>query len=395
MSEKIENKPRALDDIGYWVNFEKAGVIYYSLGSKTVDRYIKVSEKQVEPIMEVVKLLDGNNTLDYIEEYLKSEKNLIVDVKKLFNLLKSVGFIEGFKSDRVNGEVSIVGLELVSISFPDTTKSIKKIAKVLLITWKSIFLISVVALILGIFTKYHSFLEIRRSLFTVGDSHVVGLFWLAGFFFLTSLFHELSHWCIAVNYGIRPDKLKITLYSGILPIIYVKINGLYTLNRKERIKVMSAGMLTNALIFIISITVVLWIDFPKNVSDVIIKIALANGYMVVTNLMPFSITDGYFIFTWLFGVSNLRINLIKSLKEKSKNKSYKLNKISIIYLTISLGLFVFAICSTIIWSYNIINEIFKFIPFSFGKYTLVVIIGILLLFIVGNIFLKIKKYINE
>lgn len=395
MTEMIEIKPKALSDIGYWVYFEKEEVIYYSLGSRTVDRYIKVSEKQLEPIMEVVRLMDGNHSLDVIEDYLKSEKNIVVDVKKLFNLLKSVGLIEGFSADKVNGEVSIVGVELFSIDLPDITKKVKKISKALLEAWKVVFLFSVVALILAILTRYSNFLEIRRSIFTVGNSHVIGLFWLAGFFFLTSLFHELSHWCVAVNYGIRPDKLKITLYSGILPIIYVKINGLYTLDKKKRVKVMAAGMLTNALIFIMSIAVVLWTDFPKNVSDVIIKIALANGYMVITNLMPFSITDGYFIFTWLFGVSNLRINIIKSIKEKSKDHSYKLNKISMIYLVISLGSFIFAIYSTIIWGYNIVGEIMTFIPFSFGKYTFVIIIAILFLFTITNVLLKIKKYIKE
>lgn len=395
MTEIIEIKPKALTDIGYWVYYEKAGVTYYSLGSRTVDRYLKVSEKQLRPVMEVVKFMDGNHSLEAIEDCLKSEKNIVVDVKMLFNRLKSVGLIEGFAADKVNGEVSIVGIELISIELPDTSKIVKKISKAMLVAWKVVFFLSVVALILGIFTRYNNFLETKRSLFTVGNSHVIGLFWLAFFFFLTSLFHELSHWCVAVNYGIRPDKLKITLYSGILPIIYVKINGLYTLDRKKRVKVMAAGMLTNTLISIISIAIVLWADFPKSISDVIIKITLANGYMVITNLMPFSITDGYFIFTWLFGLSNLRINIIKSIKEKSKDHSYNLNKFSMIYLVISLGLFIFAIYSTIIWSYNIIGEIMTFIPFSLGRYTFVIIIGILFLFTITNVLLKIKKYIEE
>lgn len=395
MSEKSILKPKAIDNISYWMYMEQKSKVYYSLGNKEVDRYIKVPEKKLKPIMETIELFDGNNEIHYIQTYLKENKKINIDVYNLYKLLSKVGLIEGEEGDKVNGEMAIIGVELLSISFPKVNNAVKKSAEGFLFLWKLVFIFSIIMLISGIIFRNYRVSYIIEHAFIVKNSHILGLVWTMLFCFIASLLHELMHWCFAIKNGLRPDKFKMVLYSGIIPTMYVKINGLYTLEKKKRITVMMAGILMNLLISFLGIILVFWFNLKNNINDIILKLVLSNLYMVVTNIMPFTITDGYYIFCWTFGIVNIRINILKALKGIQNGEKIKMNRVMAIYGTVSIMLLFTAMYSSFWWFYNIINEVFNIFNIPVPEYIPLIICLSIIGVTLTNIILKFRRFFNS
>ena len=62
---------------------------------------------------------------------------------------------------------------------------------------------------------------------------------------LSIVLHELSHCFVASRWGILTGTLRIQLYLGTIPIVGLKLAGLYTLPPRGRLAVWSAGVFTN------------------------------------------------------------------------------------------------------------------------------------------------------
>ena len=78
---------------------------------------------------------------------------------------------------------------------------------------------------------------------------------------ISMFIHEISHGVVAYKYGLIPKQLVISLYLCITPIVYLKIPGIYTVNPKTRIKIWSAGIVSN--LFLASLSIIIYKDVYK------------------------------------------------------------------------------------------------------------------------------------
>jgi Zn-dependent protease len=131
---------------------------------------------------------------------------------------------------------------------------------------------------------------------TAGMAVLVGL--------LSIVLHELSHCFVASRWGILTGTLRIQLYLGTIPIVGLKLAGLYTLPPRGRLAVWSAGVFTNLSI---TAAALLAIRTIAPGSAALGLTAAINWLLAVFNLMPLLPTDGYFMLCTLVKDSNVRV----------------------------------------------------------------------------------------
>ena len=79
---------------------------------------------------------------------------------------------------------------------------------------------------------------------------------------ISMFIHEISHGVVAYKYGLIPKQLVVSLYLYISPIVYLKIPGIYTVNPKTRVKIWSAGIVSN--LFLASLSIIIYNIIMKN-----------------------------------------------------------------------------------------------------------------------------------
>ena len=130
------------------------------------------------------------------------------------------------------------------------------------------------------------------------------------------LFHELCHSVAALNYELKPSKIDVCLYLYLFPLYYVKIKGLYTIDYKNRIKIMSAGITGN--VFLAEAMLFLYVIFGKGI---FLTVVLSQFNIVLANINPFSLSDGYYIMSMTFKTENLRKNMFDIIANLNFKKS--------------------------------------------------------------------------
>ena len=121
---------------------------------------------------------------------------------------------------------------------------------------------------------------------------------------LSIVLHELSHCFVASRWGILTGTLRIQLYLGTIPIVGLKLAGLYTLPPRGRLAVWSAGVFTNLSI---TAAALLAIRTVAPGSAALGLTAAINWLLAIFNLMPLLPTDGYFMLCTLVKDSNVRV----------------------------------------------------------------------------------------
>jgi len=150
----------------------------------------------------------------------------------------------------------------------------------------------------------------------------------------TIVTHEFSHMIVAIKHKLHPNQLKVSLYMLIYPLIYVVIPGIYFVKRKERIWILSAGLIWNS--FFMMLSIIIGNIFSINIFK---EVAYSNLIVIAINLIPFFLSDGYFILCNLMKTSNIRKDFslfIMSFVNKSidRKKIFK-SKFSVFYIIMS------------------------------------------------------------
>jgi Zn-dependent protease len=157
---------------------------------------------------------------------------------------------------------------------------------------------------IGLLVVAPSFLHLMATP-TATDMSKIGTAALAVLIGLLSItLHELSHCFVASRWGILTGTLRIQLYLGTIPIVGLKLAGLYTLPPRGRLAVWSAGVFTNLSI---TAAALLAIRTVAPGSAALGLTAAINWLLAVFNLMPLLPTDGYFMLCTLVKDSNVRV----------------------------------------------------------------------------------------
>ncbi|MHB8425927.1 MAG: M50 family metallopeptidase [Gammaproteobacteria bacterium] len=130
--------------------------------------------------------------------------------------------------------------------------------------------------------------------------------WLAATaaIFLCLLFHELGHSAAAWRFGIRVRRIGIGLY-WIFPVLFSDVTDIWKLPRRRRLVVDLGGVYFQAVALLPLLAFGLLTREPGWRAAAAFVIAI-NVLTIVVNLNPLLRYDGYWIYSDLSGIPNLR-----------------------------------------------------------------------------------------
>ncbi|BFH61198.1 hypothetical protein PAJ34TS1_17900 [Paenibacillus azoreducens] len=131
---------------------------------------------------------------------------------------------------------------------------------------------------------------------------------------LIMAFHELGH-CIAAWFqGVKIASISLGWFF-IYPLVLVQYLGINLETQRQKLIVIAGGVYMNLLMAAIGVGLKAF--FPTVFFGAVIDIwILANISTIITNVGLFGMTDGYFMFTTVVGVMDLRMKGYKYLNSK-------------------------------------------------------------------------------
>jgi CRP-like cAMP-binding protein/Zn-dependent protease len=268
--------------------------------------------------VELFPLLDGNRTVaDIVVERLDEEGDLDAGaVVELTQSLHEGGFLDPVPVDT---EAALEGaLERSRTSLP----KLRKFARTLQIDWagpdrsvtwvyqhvlrfafRPLAVAVMVAIALGGVAAVVSVqLSGRFHLDATAAPAESGIF--IGLSFVLTFAHELGHAAVEKHYGRYVGSAGFSLYFG-RPSFYVNASDSLMMDRWPRILLFAAGGFAELVLAGLGSLVLFF--FPDwGVASFLYRFALLNLFVIVLNLVPLLELDGYWIFTDLIQVTDLR-----------------------------------------------------------------------------------------
>ncbi len=337
-------KPKIKDTVYFNDIFLDAqGKGKWIIGETEKDTHFLLSASQKEFFCEVCELFDGVKTIEEIASSLNVSNNKILAVAKL--LYENGMLLEELNTQRTVkfNEVERYSVPLVKYVFsnlknPEKTRQIANIIWLFInIFWVLNFLLFVG---LNIQSGFQLFSGVSfANLFAVGKSEsnmFLGYLAVNIGMVIMFVFHELGHVLLGLKNGIQPDKFSFVLFLGFIPMFYVKNKNIYTLNKKNACSVLLAGVFINLILAFFCINIYgLWGN------DLFKVLALSNMRIILINLWPLSLSDGYYIFSLLSKNPNMRMKLHYFISNPKIIFEY--SKIEQIYVILAFCVMVFSI----------------------------------------------------
>jgi putative peptide zinc metalloprotease protein len=159
---------------------------------------------------------------------------------------------------------------------------------------------------------------------------------------LSLLAHETGHCLVALEKGVKAISLTVAIYAGVMPVVYVRLPGIFRLTPANRLRVWSAGCACNGVIAV-SAAALSRLTSQESVFFWT-YVARWNVALIVVSLIPFLPTDGYFILSTMLRTHNLRSRAYQSARAMLSGSFTELEWKAVIFLlsgfaTISIGLF--------------------------------------------------------
>lgn len=317
----------------------------YLLGSKEKDRYVIVNKEKGTYYLNLLHDLDGSlSILQLADKWGMS----LEQVHHIIDSFYDKGLLYNSLEKNDNTEVNRLSKKIITIECNLLKNFSKKMSHHIVIAF---------LLLLGILVVFDLYMLFAGqvnsiNIFKLNNSYILSLVLSSLIMIPSFLFHELCHSIVALKYGLKPSKIDICLYLYLFPLYYVKIKGLYTIYYKKRIIIMSAGIIGN--VFLAVIMLALYIIFRKGI---FLTVVLSQFNIILANINPFSLSDGYYIMTMIFKTENLRKNMFDIIANLNFKK-YRSNRKLFFYIIINLLIIAFNVMYISKYSYNVICELF-------------------------------------
>ncbi|MET0396803.1 MAG: M50 family metallopeptidase [Longimicrobiaceae bacterium] len=269
------------------------------LGSPEHDRYLTVPEAALEPVRRATALMDGTRTAEEIRGRVRDELRRDLNVEDLAGRLRGAGLLLGPDGEVPTPRSHIDRMSLTLFSLPTARLAdvVRRHAPWAGGVW-FLGLLAAAALSAGVLAGVP---EPANPWLRYPPPAAV----VAGIL-ASVLLHELSHGLAAVREGLSPRALTGGLYLGCLPIVYLRIPGIYTLAPTARIRVWSAGCVLNGVLAVAFLAFARLLPPGSAAGSWWHAMALWNLAVLQLNLLPFLPTDGYFLLSTLLREHNLR-----------------------------------------------------------------------------------------
>lgn len=325
-ASSLEAKPKFVSD--YKIIEDKSifgKQEYYVLACEDKEKYIKIPKNKLKYVQKIIKLFDGSSTLSNVQSKVEDELKCKVDIDAFYKILVNNGFIENEQRGIISNEIDIMSKEIVKVILKPQSKKIKGIAKAIKKLFIALYSILIFFSIIVAIKNFNVLnLGNTKQLYKYNNSASAGFIYLTIMSGFSLIAHELSHIIVALSLGKDVYKVSFNLYSGCMPIVYIKVKGINTLKNVEKIQIVMAGLVTNLAIAFVSLGIASLGGIDSSFRDMCKIVAISNFIAIVTNLSPFSLTDGYFLFSILLNKFNVRTYIIKYMF--FKNKAYKISK---------------------------------------------------------------------
>ena len=151
---RIDIKPRIVEDLEKYELYRDKKKTTYTVGSIKKDRFIMASEKNVDDIIGVYKLFDGEHTIDDIVKIYK-DNHKEIDVLKLFNIAEQAGLIENTnKKEVILNEFQKYGFSIMDINIGDKLNCIfRRCAHIVSIPF-CVFLVAIILIATVLLPKF-------------------------------------------------------------------------------------------------------------------------------------------------------------------------------------------------------------------------------------------------
>jgi Zn-dependent protease len=294
---------KLLDDVSVWLLYPQGArsEAVYTVGSITADRYLAVPGSKLPAVQAFMRQLNGRQTLEEIQAAMLRENGFQLDVAALHRKFSRAGLLAQAGGGQAGDiqEMSTTFLRLPIDRLLGWFQLLSPAMMPLVLLGAALILGAI-----GLLLTEPSFLSLMatptaKDMSRMGTAAMVVLIGL-----LSIVLHELSHCFVASRWGILTGTLRIQLYLGTIPIVGLKLAGLYTLPPRGRLAVWSAGVLTNLSI---TAAALLAIRTVAPGSAALGLTAAINWLLAVFNLMPLLPTDGYFMLCTLVKDSNVRV----------------------------------------------------------------------------------------
>lgn len=335
----------------------------FVVGSKTLDRVIKIEQKNIKLVGELLILLDGTNSIEKICEIL-DRKNYKIDIASLVELFARNGLIDGINGIS-NSEVDLTSRRLVDIPFFQVPKRFENVCKWIV---RSIPILMVCLLIFVLINILYF-----NKMIIIED--VILYSFLASI--LAMMVHEIGHILYALAHGIKVSRIRISLLWGIMPMAYIKYNNLYFIDPKVRLGLIMSGIVSNLFFALLSSFIYYFTQSSFAMSFLYVNF----GFMLI-NLLPHQATDGYFALSTLFNKNNIRLEVIHSLFQ-NRQSSLRLKLLVCIYISL-------IVMSALALGDFIYDIIMKIYDGKLKQYSTIIIILILFIIILQFILIYIR-----
>lgn len=341
---KEMDKKTLLPDVTY--NISESGALI--VGSASTNEYVKINCTNKEVVIDVLKMFDGNHSTLEIANYC-CNNNIAIDMQHLEEVLTQRGLFLNTKKNKSNNEIELLGLKVFLKEFEYIPEYVAP--KVVKIMCGIILLIDIIAVVLCAINYANVISIFKSDLLLYNDSYILGFGMTLGISTITLVMHECGHCLAALNRNVQIHKAGLFLYLGFIPKWFINFRGLRISKKSTKIQVFLGGVVLNVSCILIACSLYSYIDC----ADLIKCFIMSNLLMILNCMIPFSLTDGYFIFSTVFNVENLRIEMVNCLKNKKvtvRNKSG-----FIIYSLMSVIFWIYKLYVFYYWIYCILTEL--------------------------------------
>lgn len=328
---------------------------YYLLGSESLNSFLKMKPKTYEYTKEVIELFKQNKSKEEIDDAISQMyPDKSINVEQLVTKLKEAGLIKGYEKT-FDDEMTALGLTLFKKNFPQNSEHLTLLSQKLyaFLSKAFVWLPLIVTGSILIFLHRGDIEGLQRSQ-TIGSFLIdtITTILLTGLCFL---FHELGHAISAINNKVKLKSFSFGLYLGIIPTFYFHYYNLKTASSKTKLKIVIAGIYVNSLLAGISylLTFLPWNN--PYIIQALSSFAVLNLLMILGNLLPTRLSDGYYLLALLFNKFDMRISFWRNIFYSKKAKS-KFQLPLLLYFCIMIGAIFYTLASILSKALSFIEE---------------------------------------
>lgn len=344
---------------------DKEGKGPWVIGDSSVDTQFTIPAYQKFFFDNVCQHLNGKNTIEDIAKLLETETKKILSIVKVLYYKGMLTESNESNIERLS-EVDRYAIPIIKYNFKGIKNTLitQRIAQFMV--WFSHIACIALALSIIFLLRNHTGHEAWMDLLSYGDDesgyfkgYILSNVGMIFMFFL----HELGHVVLGLKHKIQPAKFSFVLFLGFLPMFYIKNKNMYSLKKKQMIGVLLAGVYMNMFLALLYANLYLIFDH-----DFFKLMVVSNIRIILINVWPLALTDGYFILSVISKKVNLRYKLHCAIAEPKRMLKYTL--IEKLFALAAFSILIFTMGVELLWIISL---------FQLDSQTSMMILGVLLL----------------